>query len=188
VRQRVPLILSTTALVVTLLGSTPLGHAAGKLVQTVPPFAKRAEFAKYAGTADNAKLLAGHKARATPAPGVIPVTGADGKIPTSFGTVGPQGPAGAQGPKGDSATKLWAHVDSNGSLLASNGVSTVTHPSAGIFRVTFKRDLKDCATLVGSDDGYYHVGGYPHESTVDIQVRAPSNSFTDIPFAIAVFC
>lgn len=124
-RQSVPFILSTTALVVALLGSTPLGDAAGKLVQTVPPFAKRAGFAKYAGTADNAKLLSGHKALSNPAPGVIPVTGADGKIPTSFGTVGPQGPTGAQG-----AVRKHSEV----------------------------------------------------------QVRAPSNTLTDIPFAVAVFC
>jgi hypothetical protein len=85
-------------------------------------------------------------------------------------------------------TSLWAHVNENGALKASEGVSSVSHPAAGNFRVTFKRDLSDCVTLVSSEDGYYHVGGYPHASTVDIQARAPSNAFTDIPFAVAVFC
>jgi hypothetical protein len=185
VRQRLPLVLSVTALVVAVLGSTPLGDAARQLV---PPYAKQAGYAKFAGTADNAKRLGGHKASVTPAAGEVPVLGADGKLPASIGALGPKGEKGDKGQKGDQTTDLWAHVNENGALKASEGVSSVTHPGAGNFRVTFKRDLGDCVTLVSSEDGYYHVGGYPHESTVDIQVRAPSNAFTDMPFAVAVFC
>src|SRR6185436_4890007 len=67
----------------------------------------------FAGSADNAKRLAGHKASTSPKAGDIPVVGANGKLPTSIGAVGPpgppgpagsgrgpQGPAGPQGPKG----------------------------------------------------------------------------------------
>ena len=141
-RQRLPLILSATALAVALLGSTPLGHAAAKLVQTVPPFAKQAGFAKYAGTADNARRLAGHKASVTPVAGDIPVLGTDGKLPPSLGTVGPQGP---KGDKGDKATSLWVVASSDGSVIASKGVSAVVHPYKGGYRVTFNRDVSKCA-------------------------------------------
>ena len=54
-RSRLPLVLSTTALVVAVLGSTPFGEAASNAIQAVPPLAKRANFATRAGTADNAK-------------------------------------------------------------------------------------------------------------------------------------
>src|SRR2546422_3988541 len=49
-KQRLPLILSSTALVVAVFGATPLGHAAGQLVQTVPPFAKKAGYAAKAAS------------------------------------------------------------------------------------------------------------------------------------------
>ena len=48
-RQRVPLILSVTALVVAVLGSTGLGRAAGETVRAVIPFAKISGYAKQAG-------------------------------------------------------------------------------------------------------------------------------------------
>ena len=65
-KQRLPLILSSTALVVAVFGATPLGHAAGRLAQSVPPFAKKAGYAKRAGVAANALALNGHKASTTP--------------------------------------------------------------------------------------------------------------------------
>jgi len=112
-RERLPLLLSATALLVAVFGATPAGHAAGRVIHAVPPFAKRAGFAKFAGTADNAKRLSGHRASTSPKAGDIPVVGANGKLPTSIGAVGPpgppgpagsgrgpQGPAGPQGPKG----------------------------------------------------------------------------------------
>ena len=112
-RERLPLLLSASALLVAVFGATPAGHAAGRVIHAVPPFAKRAGFAKFAGTADNAKRLSGHRASTSPKAGDIPVVGANGKLPTSIGAVGPpgppgpagsgrgpQGPAGPQGPKG----------------------------------------------------------------------------------------
>jgi len=103
-RERLPIALSTCAFVIAVFGATPLGHAASRAIHTVPPFATRAGFAKFAGTADNSKRLAGHKASLVPTAGTIPVVGANGKLPPSIGAVGPQGPtgpAGAKGSKGD---------------------------------------------------------------------------------------
>jgi collagen triple helix repeat protein len=112
-RERLPLLLSASALLVAVFGATPAGHAAGRVIHAVPPFAKRAGFAKFAGTADNAKRLSGHRASTSPKAGDVPVVGANGKLPASIGAVGPpgppgpagsgrgpQGPAGPQGPKG----------------------------------------------------------------------------------------
>jgi hypothetical protein len=94
VKQRLPLVISATALVVALFGSTPLGHA---VVSAVPPFAKKAGYAKTAG---NALAVSGIKAAKAPTPGFLVPLGADGKFPASIGQVGPAGPKGDKGDKG----------------------------------------------------------------------------------------
>ena len=48
--KRLPIILSTAALVVAVLGSTPAGHAVGS---KVPLFAKQAGYATRAGNAES---------------------------------------------------------------------------------------------------------------------------------------
>jgi hypothetical protein len=76
VRQRIPLMISITALVVAVLGATPLGHAAGeKLAAAVPPFAKTAGYAKFAG---NSTKLNSRRSTLKGAPGTIPVVGPNG--------------------------------------------------------------------------------------------------------------
>jgi hypothetical protein len=92
-RHRWPMLLSTAALVVAVLGATPLGNAAVHRVAAVVAFAKQA---------GNAAKLNGHRSSVTGAAGTIPVVGPNGKLPTSLGAVGPQGPAG---PKGDRGAK-----------------------------------------------------------------------------------
>jgi len=90
-RQRVPLVLSATALAVALLGSTPLGHAAGGVVQKVVP---RAAFA------ENAGKLNGRKSSTSPTAGQIPVVGSNGKLPASIVAVTSTGPKGDPGVSG----------------------------------------------------------------------------------------
>jgi hypothetical protein len=97
--QRVPLILSATALAVAVLGATPIGQAAGERLVAAVPFAKNAGRAK---VADNATKLNGRKSALSGAPGTIPVIGKNGKLPASIAAVGPEGP---QGPKGDTGPK-----------------------------------------------------------------------------------
>jgi len=94
-RQRAPLVLSITALVVAVLAATPFGHATVGAV--VPPFSKTAGFARLA---DNSNKLNSHRSTLRGLAGTIPVVGANGKLPASIGAVGPQGPAGAKGDRG----------------------------------------------------------------------------------------
>ncbi|HKP18500.1 MAG TPA: hypothetical protein VJT84_08475 [Gaiellaceae bacterium] len=89
--QRAPIVLSSAALAVAVLGATPLGQAAGENLRAVVPFAK---------TAGNAQKLNGHRAALSGAPGTIPVIGRNGKLPARIGAVGPKGPAGPPGPAG----------------------------------------------------------------------------------------
>ncbi|HET9242983.1 MAG TPA: hypothetical protein VFN99_06030 [Gaiella sp.] len=93
--RRLPIVLSATALVVALFGSTPVGEAVSS---KVPLFAKRAGFAERAG---NAAKLNGIAASKLPRPGMLLPLGADGKFPASLGLTGPQGPAGDKGDKGE---------------------------------------------------------------------------------------
>jgi hypothetical protein len=103
--QRLPLVLSATALVVALVGSTPLGNAAQNVLEQVPR-AKRADFAANAGK------LNGHKSSLNPTRGQIPVVGADGKLPASIGAVGPAGAQGERGPAGASGYE-WRQTQVN---------------------------------------------------------------------------
>src|SRR4051794_30696878 len=73
--SRLSLILSATALVVSLLGATPLGEAAGPVAAKVVPFAKRA------GYATNAGAVNGIRAARTPAAGRLVPLDQNGKLP-----------------------------------------------------------------------------------------------------------
>lgn len=104
-RQRLPLILSATALLVSLFGATPLGNAAEQAIRSIPPFAKKAGYANKAGVALNANRLNGHTSSANPVAGNIPVVAPGGKLPASIGAVGSPGPPGSNGAKGDPGAK-----------------------------------------------------------------------------------
>jgi hypothetical protein len=103
-RERLPLILSAAALLVALLGATPVGPGVRDAVASVVPvpFAKQADRAKLA---DNALRLNGRRSSTTPKPGTIPVVGRNGKLSAALGAIGPRGAVGPQGPRGDSGAK-----------------------------------------------------------------------------------
>ena len=90
--KRLPIVLSATALVIAVFGSTPVGHA---VASKVPAFAKKAGYADRAGTA---ATLSGIKVSKQARPGMLVPLGADGKFPASVGIAGL---AGSQGPKGE---------------------------------------------------------------------------------------
>jgi hypothetical protein len=108
VKERLPLILSSTAVLIALFGATPVGHA---VVSAVPPFATHAKTADYA---KNAGAVNGIKASTRPRTGWLVPLGTGGKFPASVlptagggqaGSAGPQGPPGPKGDKGDSGPK-----------------------------------------------------------------------------------
>ena len=106
-RQRLPLIVATSALFVALLGSTPLVRAAEDALEQVVPRAKRADFAANAGK------LNGHKSSVNPTRGQIPVVGANGKLAATIGAVGPKGDPGPQGPQGGPGVSGYLRVSEN---------------------------------------------------------------------------
>jgi hypothetical protein len=90
-RQRLPVVLSAAALVIAVLGGTPLGHAARQGVARVALYAK------------NAGKVGGIAASKKPKPGKLVPLGKNGKFPASVlpgGVRGPAGPEGARGPAG----------------------------------------------------------------------------------------
>jgi hypothetical protein len=120
-RQRAPLVLSITALVVAVFGATPLGQAtASKVAAKFPPFARTSGFARLAG---NSNKLNNHRSTLRGLPGTIPVVGANGKLPASIGAVGPQGPAGPAGTAGAKGDR--------GPAGPTNGAATaIANPNA----------------------------------------------------------
>jgi collagen triple helix repeat protein len=152
--SRLPLILSSTALLVAVFGSTPLGHAVSS---AVPRFAKHAKTADYA---KNAAALNGLKASKRPRAGWLVALDKDGKFPASVrlaapavpkgpkgdrgergpagargpsgptgpggaqGSAGPQGPAGPAGPAGPNGVSGWTVV-AKATTVPGNTVTTV---------------------------------------------------------------
>jgi hypothetical protein len=137
VRERLPLVLSITALAVALLGVTPLGEAAGNAVRV-------ALFAKNAGK------VSGIKASRRPRPGHLVPLGADGQFPDSVVPRGPQGPrgeAGPAGPAGPPAARFWAVVNADGTLHRGTGVLGTQHLGPGRYTVTFNQSVDECVVL-----------------------------------------
>jgi hypothetical protein len=159
-----------------LLAATPVGAAAGGWV-------KRALYAKEAGKVD------GLSASRTPLPGHLLALGDDAKFPASIVPAGPQGPAGPMGPPGPTgpqgepgpkgetgsqgpvgpagpqgepgaaASKRWAVVAADGSLVRGSGVTSVTRTAAGSYEVAFGDPVAGCAYVGDGPDRPRDRGG-----------------------------
>lgn len=157
--QRISLVLSATALLVALLGATPLGEAAR---QAIPPLARHAKTADYAR---NAGAVNGLKASKRPRVGWLVALAPGGKFPASVGQVGPPGPQGEQGEKGDKGDK--GDTGSQGAPGLSE-VEIVTASSAVDTTAGFKEVTATCPSgkkVVGGSaepvSGFYAVAGTP---------------------------
>lgn len=85
-KNRLPVVLSATALVVAVLGVTPVGQATSNSIQT--------HFAK------NANFLRGKAPSIKAGKNKIPTANKSGKLDKSWGAVGARGPAGLPGAPG----------------------------------------------------------------------------------------
>ena len=118
-----------------------------------------------------------------------------GQIPA-----GPKGPKGDTGPQGAPATKLFATIREDGTLVHGNGVTASTKESPGIYKVTFDRPLEGCVPTAG----YYHEipGAWNSFNAIHFSLGRTANpnqllvsvynselkSGYNVPFAIVVFC
>jgi hypothetical protein len=197
VRQRLPLVLSATALLVALFGATPIGDAARNAI----PFAL---FARNAGK------VGGIGASRAPKPGRLLPLGGDRKFPRSVlprGFEGPQGPPGPQGPAGPAgppATRMWAVVDADGTLYkGGNGTNWAQHVDTGVYQVGFDQNVDGCAAVASTGTHLSGPGGsdnvpagfastLTHGSIVSVITEIPGGYYPfraiDRGFVLAVFC
>jgi hypothetical protein len=119
VKERLSLILSATAVVIAVLGSTSVGQAAsGAMSQKVRDASKAAGI----GSSHAQPVRRGPRG---------PRGRRGRRGPRGF--VGPQGPAGPQGEAGTAVA--FARVDSNGAISLEKNITqaNVSHPSTGIY-------------------------------------------------------
>lgn len=194
-KNRLPLILSATALVVAVLGTTPLGTAARNAVP-------RALFAQNAGK------VGGIKASRKPKPNQLLPLGANAKFPASIvpeGPQGKQGERGPQGPPGPPATNLFAVVNANGTFhRQSSGLLAAQRIADGVYQLTFNRSLDDCSVLamVGGHRTGENSWNDPQKGIGTVRTFGPvaevrtitDNGFSggfqerDFGFHVAAFC
>ena len=156
-KPKITTTIAVTALVVAVLGSTPLGHAAANKVLPWNSVGTK-QIRNSAVTA--AKVKNGSLLAADFKPGQLPA-GATGQP----GPQGPKGDPGAQGPKGDPGAEgpkgdpgeqgpkgdpggpnVFAEVLGDGTYIVnkSSGVVSVNHLGTGHYRVTFNKNLQKC--------------------------------------------
>jgi hypothetical protein len=194
-KQRLPIILSATALVIALFGSTPLGQA----VVSVVPFAKKA------GYATNAGAVGKIKASSTPKPGFLVPLGSDGKFPAAVGQSGPAGPQGAKGEKGDKGDKgvkgdpaattiVTAGVRLDGGLFRSSRSGTTSaHVGTGRYRVEIAGVPSGVNCVATVTPIYFIAGAYSTSvegggGVVLVQIYNSAGAYADHPFNLIAVC
>ncbi|MFL5930893.1 MAG: hypothetical protein ACJ75P_06530 [Gaiellaceae bacterium] len=170
-KNRLPLVLSATALVVAVFGITPLGQATTNIVQT--------HYAR------NAKFLRGNAPSVTAGKGKIPLANKAGKLDPSWGAVGarglagppgangaagpagPQGPPGPAGPAGATGATgaqgapgvvASGRAQVSGALVAGDNfflAAAFTPPATGSCLVTANVQMSGASTGTGP---YFRIG------------------------------
>jgi hypothetical protein len=187
------LVIACIALGIALAGT---GYAAVSLPRNSVGNLQLRDNSVTSGKVKNSSLL-----KADFKPGQLP-TGKTGKTgpagkqgpPGDAGPAGPAGPAGAAGPPGPAATKLFAVIKSDGTLVHQSGVSSVSHTATGRYTVGFSQDISNCAwlaTVANITTGTLASGEITVNKDTNTTVRiatAVGNTATDEDFMIGAFC
>ena len=119
------------------------------------------------------------------------------------GPPGQRGDQGVPGQPGAPATKLFAYVNSEGTLAFQSGVDGISHPSAGSYLLTFNRSLARCAVLTTAGKGFPSSAGNVtqggaeanptaaaggDERQVQVSTFDATSNNADRGFFIAAFC
>jgi hypothetical protein len=204
-KSKITTIVAVTALVVAVLGTTPLGHAAGGLI--LPKNSVGAtQLKKSAVTGLKVKngtlMAADFKAGQIPAGPQGPKgdPGAQGPKGDSGiqGAQGEQGIQGIQGEKGDPGSNLLVEVFSGGSynFNKASGVVSVSRLGTGSYRVTFNKNVQKCvyfASTPQNQDRLAYAAQYVQDTASSVSVNTyvlsgGSLNATDSLFDLAAIC
>jgi hypothetical protein len=172
-----------------------------------------------ANAVDSTRIKDGTLTRSDFAPGQVTPEPGQERAPAPAGPSGPAGPQGGPGPTGSrggdgrdgaDATRLWAAVTGEGTLVRSSGALSATKDDTGRYVVRFDRDVSQCSyqATPGSAFAYWNptiVGPrmvevepaaelsgpsntYPVRDSVRIASRNESGTLTTSSFHLAVFC
>jgi hypothetical protein len=123
------------------------------------------------------------------------VRGATG-APGATGATGPAGAAGAPGSSGLSASVDWARITEAGTLESGHGIVGSERPGAGVYYVTFDRDITHCAltaTAHSANFGRIVNEVLPFEEANATRVAVltynnPAQKSENAPFSIVASC
>ena len=113
-------------------------------------------------------------------------------LPGPRGIQGIQGVPGIQGVKGDKGTpavSLFAWVHGAGDIAAGQGAVSTTHPSTGVYTITFNQYTANCAPTV-SPNTFLNVTAlwaYGGDSTFTVHILN-SGALADFNWSIIVAC
>ena len=175
---------SASALLVSVLFATPVGHAATKLVLGKNSVGT-AQLRKNAVT--SAKVKNGSLMAADFRAGQLPA-----------GPQGPKGEKGDPGAPGAAATKLWAYLNWNGTLRRGSGIASTSKIGNGFYSVTFNQSIANCVGIASymtepGDGGYNMANHFAVTRSNATQMYVSIwNSYTqtapNLPFALIVVC
>lgn len=180
---RLALVLSSVAVVVAILGETPIGKAA--LGQVLPPNSVGTEQLKKSAVT-NVKLgLSAVTSSRVKNGSLLVVDFAPGQVPP-----------GPKGDKGDPATSLWASINADGSVKVARGVSSSSRIASGAYTVVFNQNVSSCAVIATQNFlGNAYASAVPsgtNQSAVGVSIWATPNfgfaAPTSASFSVAVFC
>jgi hypothetical protein len=120
-------------------------------------------------------------------------TGSVGKRAIRAGGVG-QSELGGTSANG---LRLWAVIDTDGSLVRGDGVSSSTRASTGAYHIVFTRNVRSCAYLatIGrtgaevAEPGEIGTGGLPETVRgIWVRTRDSGGDLSDRSFHVAINC